>query len=46
MTDIVEKLEEKGIPRDNLAWAYHVYCSTNFETADPTRRLCTLEENV
>ena len=45
MTDLIDALEEKGVPKDKLAWAYHVYCSTNFTTADPTKRLCTLEEN-
>ena len=44
MTDIVEKIEELGVPKDKVAWSYHVYCSMD-SNGDPTKRLCTLEEN-
>lgn len=44
MTDIVEKIEEMGVPKDKVAWTYHVYCSMT--NGDPTKRLCTLEENL
>ena len=45
MNDIVEQLEQLGIPKNKLAWSYHVYCSQN-SNEDPTKRLCTVEENL